>query len=205
MFLLALQFGSGNTYAWKSATIIGLFCSAGVTAIIFILWERYKGDEAMLPGSLLKQRIVWTSCVSGTSVVCCTLVASNWIPTFFQAVKGQSPITSGVHVLPSILGQLLFVVVSGALSKFNMRHGKDHNYRSCSLTQAVSRTGFYLPWAVGGAVVMAIGNGLVSTFSPTTSTAKWIVYQVIIGAGRGASLQTVRQASIADPRTPTPC
>jgi hypothetical protein len=38
---------------------------------------------------------------------------------------------------------------------------------------------------------MAIGNGLVSTFSPTTSVAKWVVYQIIVGAGRGAGLQMV--------------
>jgi hypothetical protein len=65
MFLLALQFGSGNAYAWDSATIIGLFVGAAVGIIIFIFWERYMGDRAMLPGSIIKRRIVWTSCIYG--------------------------------------------------------------------------------------------------------------------------------------------
>jgi Na+/melibiose symporter-like transporter len=117
MFLLALQFGSGNTYPWDSATIIGLLCGSVVLAVIFILWERRLGDRAMLPGSLFKQRIVWTSCIYSMCNITCVTVASNFLPTYFQAVKGDGPTLSGVHTLPSIGGQLLMVVTSGALSK----------------------------------------------------------------------------------------
>jgi hypothetical protein len=118
MFLLALQFGSGNTFAWNSATIIGLFVGAGFLAAIFVAWEYRMGDRAMLPGSLLKQRLVWVSCVYGTCNITCMITASNWIPTYFQAVKGNGPTMSGVHVLPNILSQLLFVVVSGAMGTY---------------------------------------------------------------------------------------
>jgi hypothetical protein len=52
--------------------------------------------------------------------------------------------------------------------------------------------GYYLPWAFGGAIVMAIGNGLVSTFKPTTTIARWIGFQIVMGAGRGFGMQTVR-------------
>jgi hypothetical protein len=116
MFLLALQFGSGNAYAWDSATIIGLFVGGGLMAIVFIFWERRMGDRAMLPGSLIKQRIVWVSAVYGLCNSCSMITASNWIPTYFQAVRGDTPTLSGVHVLPSILSQLFCVIASGALS-----------------------------------------------------------------------------------------
>jgi hypothetical protein len=118
MFLLALQFGSGNAYAWDSATVIGLFVGAAVGIVVFILWERRMGDRAMLPGSMIKKRIVWTSCIYGMCNLCCMITASNFLPTYFQAVKGDGPTTSGVHILPSILSQLLCVITSGALSKF---------------------------------------------------------------------------------------
>lgn len=117
MFLMALQFGSGNTYAWNGATIIGLICGAGVTALVFIAWESRMGDRAMIPGNMLRMRIVWTSCVFGSALMCCSIVASNWLPTYFQAVKGEGPTLSGVHILPSILSALLFVVITGAASK----------------------------------------------------------------------------------------
>jgi hypothetical protein len=47
----------------------------------------------------------------------CLVTASNWLPTYFQAVRGDGPTLSGVHVLPSILSQLLFVIVVGAVGK----------------------------------------------------------------------------------------
>lgn len=124
MFLMALQFGSGNTYAWNSATIIGLICGAGVTALIFIAWEAKMGDRAMIPGSMLRKRIVWTSCIFGSAIMCCSIVASNWLPTYFQAVKGEGPSLSGVHILPGILSALLFVVITGAASKSRKTYGQ---------------------------------------------------------------------------------
>jgi hypothetical protein len=115
LFILALQFGSGNTYAWNSATIIGCLVGSGVLFVIFIVWEWRMGDRAMIPGSLLKKRIVWVSYAFGMCNAICMLVASNFLPTFFQAVKGEGPSLSGVHVLPSILSQLLFILSTGAL------------------------------------------------------------------------------------------
>jgi hypothetical protein len=51
--------------------------------------------------------------------------------------------------------------------------------------------GYYLPWALVGAIITVVGNGLVSTFTDSTSTAVWIGFQVILGAGRGCGMQIV--------------
>jgi hypothetical protein len=133
MFLLALQFGSGNTHAWDSATVIGLFVGAGVLAVIFVLWERRVGDRAMIPGSVVGQRVVWASCTFGACNVTCMMVASNWLPTYFQAVKGDGPTMSGVHLLPSILSQVLFVITSGALSMFTPLLSIQLRLTTCSI------------------------------------------------------------------------
>lgn len=118
MFLLALQLG-GQAYAWRSSQIVGLFCGAVATAAVFVVWEwRVMGDRAMLPGHMLKQRVVLASIVQGVFVMASTTIASFYLPIYFQGVKGDGPTLSGVYMLPSILSQLLLVVVSGALSKF---------------------------------------------------------------------------------------
>lgn len=171
MFLLALQFGAGRTYAWSSATIVGLFVGAGVAALIFFAWEYKQGDKAMLPGPLLRQRIVWASCVFGACIICCLSIAANWLPTYFQAVMGEKPTMSGIDLLPSIISQLISVIITGA---------------------GTSRVGYYLPFALFSGIVTAIGNGLVSTFDAQTSTATWIGYQIVLGVGRGAGMQMVR-------------
>jgi MFS family permease len=113
MFLLALQWGSGDSYNWDSPVIVGLMCGAGATACAFTAWEFRMGDRAMIPGAILRNRIVWTSCMYGTMITCIGIIGSNWIPTFFQAVKGESPTLSGIHILPNILSQLLIIVISG--------------------------------------------------------------------------------------------
>jgi hypothetical protein len=56
--------------------------------------------------------------------------------------------------------------------------------------------GYYLPWAFGSSVIMAIGNGLVSTFKATTTTGQWIGFQIVMGVGRGAGLQMVYPPSV---------
>ncbi|KAF2795192.1 efflux pump protein [Melanomma pulvis-pyrius CBS 109.77] len=168
MFLLAIQFGGDNSHPWNSSVVIGLFCGAGVTAILFVAWEIRRGDRAMIPGPIVRQRIVWSSTGQGAFLMASIFIASYFMPIYFQAVKGVGPTMSGVYLLPSILTSLLFVLVSGA---------------------AISKLGYYLPWALFSGGIMAIGSGLVSTFSPSTTTGEWIGYQIILGAGRGPGMQ----------------
>lgn len=116
MFLMALQFGSSD-YEWDSQEVIGLFCGGGVLFLVFLLWEYRKGEDAMIPLSLVRQKIVWTSCVSFGFLMVGTMVGSNFLHIYFQTVKGVSPTMSGVYSLASILSQILFILISGALGK----------------------------------------------------------------------------------------
>lgn len=50
----------------------------------------------------------------------------------------------------------------------------------------VEALGYYLPWVLSGAAVSAIGYGVFSMLSPTTTTAQWIGFQVLYGVGGGS-------------------
>lgn len=115
LFILALQFGSKNTDAWRSATVLGCLIASGVLFIVFMIWEWKMGDRAMIPGNLFRKRIVSVSYAFSSINAVCMITTSNFLPTYFQAVRGEDPALSGVHVLPSILSQLLFVVGTGKL------------------------------------------------------------------------------------------
>jgi len=66
----------------------------------------------------------------------------------------------------------------------------------------VNKVGYYIPISLFAAVLISVGNGLISTFSPGTSTGKWIGYQILLGVGRGLGLQMVRLIfPIAHPTT----
>jgi hypothetical protein len=64
------------------------------------------------------------------------------------------------------------------------------------LTFSVGRQGLYLPWGIFCGVLTAIGAGLVSMWTPTTSVARWIGYQIVFGAGRGAGMQVVSSSNM---------
>ncbi|KAJ5649729.1 uncharacterized protein N7484_003452 [Penicillium longicatenatum] len=167
MLLLALQYG-GNGYSWNSATVIGLFCGSVANFVVFALWERHMGIEAMIPGHLVCDQIVLSSSLLSIMTFGLTMTLSYYLPIYFQSVRGKSAWVSGVNLLPNILCQLVMAVASGVLT---------------------SKLGYYLPWGVLGAILDAVGNGLLSTLSPTTSVPPWAGYESLVGFGRGAISQ----------------
>ena len=116
MILLALEFG-GNQYAWNSATEIGLFVGGGICLVLFILWEHRVGEGAMFPLKLIAKKQIWTSCLLGASLFASILGTSYYLSIYFQSVRQLTPFKAGVSMLPAIIGQLVFAVSCGALSK----------------------------------------------------------------------------------------
>jgi hypothetical protein len=53
---------------------------------------------------------------------------------------------------------------------------------------AVTAIGYYTPFMIAGAVLMAVGGGLLSALRTDTGHAKWIGYQVVLGFGVGMGM-----------------
>jgi len=188
MIELGLEWG-GQGVPWKSARIIGLLCGGIVALALFVVWEYRVGDNAMIPPSVAGRREVWTSCLYLGFFSGALLCFTYYLPTYFQAVKGVSPLISGVYMLSGIVPQLIMAIVSGFFSE----SAQIHSTKFCwlILLLQVGKTGYYLPWALAGAVIACVAAGLVSTFTVHESTAKWVMYQFIGGFGRGCGLQAV--------------
>ncbi|RDW76680.1 MDR family MFS transporter [Aspergillus mulundensis] len=165
MFLLGLQFG-GNQHPWDSSVVIGLLIGGAATFAVFIVYQWWRGDEAMVPFALLKHKVVWSAAMTMFFSLSSVLVADFYIAIYFQAIRDDSPLMSGVHMLPITLGLVLFTVVSGAL---------------------ISMLGYYLPFLLAGGAISAVGYGLLSTLSTSTSVAKWVGYQVLYGVASGCT------------------
>lgn len=196
MCLMALEYG-GKQYPWSNSRVIGLFVGSGVTILVFLAWEYKMGKEAMIPLHLLRPRIAYASYIVMAMVFGLTMIVAYYQPIYFQAVRGESPLTSGVDLLPMILSQLVMAVASGVLSVFSNSLfifssllGRFQCANVC-VCLAAGKLGYYLPWALVGAALCTIGAGLLGTLSPTSSTAAWAGFQVILGIGRGASTQPV--------------
>ena len=55
----------------------------------------------------------------------------------------------------------------------------------------VSRIGYYTPFMIIGSALAAIAAGLMTTFTPSSSMAAWICYQLINGVARGMMSQPI--------------
>lgn len=115
--LLALQYG-GSQYPWNSSRVIGLFCGSAANFVVWLLWNRYKGDDALLPPSMVKQTAVWASGLYQAFMISAVYGATFFLPIYFQAINDASPMMSGVYLLPTILPQLFAAGASGVLCEF---------------------------------------------------------------------------------------
>ena len=53
---------------------------------------------------------------------------------------------------------------------------------------AIAKIGYYTPFMIGGSVLMSIGGGLITTFTPDVSSGRWIGFLVIWGFGCGMGM-----------------
>jgi predicted MFS family arabinose efflux permease len=96
--------------------------------------------------------------------------AISFLPLFLQVVNGASATSSGLLLLPLMIGLLTASVVSG---------------------QIISRTGRYKAFPVAGCAVAAVALYLLSTMGTHTSQTTVTIYMVILGAGIGLTMQTL--------------
>ncbi|OJJ56549.1 hypothetical protein ASPSYDRAFT_47832 [Aspergillus sydowii CBS 593.65] len=165
--LLALQWG-GNKYPWSSSRIIGLFIGFGLLAILTVISQLKLGDRATLPPRIMKQRSVIASTAYALLFGGSFFVLVYYLPIFFQSVRGSSAMTSGIQLLPLMLATVVSSVLSGIL---------------------VTVFGYYTPFLIGSTAFASIGAGLVTLYSIDIPNAKWIGYQILLGAGVGAGFQ----------------
>src|SRR5207302_1111672 len=99
-------------------------------------------DMAMIPPPLLFQRSVFWACLTAFFGMGSQTMLGLWMPEWFQAVKGETPVESGVHLLPSMLAQTVSAIVSGVM---------------------ITTLGYYNPWIILGTALMSIGTGLFTT------------------------------------------
>ncbi|KAI4234992.1 MAG: hypothetical protein LQ349_003444 [Xanthoria aureola] len=179
MLLLALDWG-GVSYPWGSATIVSLFWAAGFSLCLFLAWEYRRGAaDSLLPLGLFRNPIV--ACASATSIMSYggLYVIILYLPLWFQAVKGVSPLTSGVDYLPSVVTTTIATVASGFL---------------------VSKLGYYAPFMIVGSATASVAAGLMTTFSPHSPVSAWVGFQLLNGIARGMMSQqpiTAIQANLS--------
>ena len=167
--LVLLTSLGGTTFAWASAPIIGMGAGAVAATAIFVLVER-RAAEPVLPLHLFRNRVFAAASAVGLVVGFAMFGTLTYLPQYMQIVKGASPTSSGLRLLPMMAGLLLTSIVTGRL---------------------VTRWGRYKVFPILGTATMTLGLYLLSLLTATTGTALASLYMFVLGAGIGASMQVL--------------
>lgn len=113
--LSALMLGlvtGGTTFPWASGEIIGLFVSAAVLLVGFVLQERRHPDP-MLPLDLFKDRTIGVANLASLVIGGVYYGTTVYLPLWAQGVQGFSATRSGASLLWLSIGWPIAAVLGG--------------------------------------------------------------------------------------------
>ena len=110
--LIAFQWG-GTRYSWKSAPVISLLVLSLVLGVAFGYWQRRKGEDAMIPPRISKNRSMLAGAWFAFVTVAALTVVESYIIIYLQGVKGVSASKSGLLTVPMIVGLLVGCLTAG--------------------------------------------------------------------------------------------
>lgn len=163
IFLMAISWG-GTSYAWDSWHTLVPLILGFVGNLVFALYEYFVAVEPMVPGSIfanLTLRVTYVQTVIHGMLLWSALY---YLPLYYEAVRGFSPILTGVALFPQTFTVAPAAVIVGIL---------------------VSVTGHYR-WALWvGWPLTILGFGLLYLLDAEISTVGWIFVNLAAGIGTG--------------------
>lgn len=165
--LLALQWG-GTTYKWSDSRIIVLLVVFAVLFVGFLTVQPFMGDNATLNKKVVFSRHTACAALYCLCVSSAFFVMAYFIPIWFQAIRGVSPVRSGIDLLPLTISLILSIMSGG---------------------WACSKIGYYNPFMFAPITLGAAGAGLIYTWDIDTPTSRLIGYQILFGVGVGLGIQ----------------
>ncbi|KAF1848750.1 putative efflux pump antibiotic resistance protein [Cucurbitaria berberidis CBS 394.84] len=165
--LLALQWG-GTTYNWSNWRVVLLLTLFPLLLAVFFAIQICYPATATLPLRILTQRSI-ASCFFFTFTSQASMLVNAFYTTlFFQAIKGFSPLDSGLATLPFLLALVVGSILAGGM---------------------VQRIGVPAPFMIVSAILASTGAGMITTWPVDVSKRFWMGYQVLFGLGIGLGMQ----------------
>ncbi|EKM57058.1 uncharacterized protein PHACADRAFT_142175 [Phanerochaete carnosa HHB-10118-sp] len=161
--IVGLTFG-GIRFPWDSAQVLAPLVIGLALVATFIFYEAKVSKEPTIPWDVLNNRTTFSAYIGTFVHGITTMALVYYIPVYFQAVLGSSPVRSGVQTLPTALIISAFAMICGI---------------------SVERFQRYMPVNYAGWILITIGFGLASLLKAGASTAQWAGYQVVVSAGLG--------------------
>ncbi|KAH8829805.1 major facilitator superfamily domain-containing protein [Flagelloscypha sp. PMI_526] len=155
---------AGVRYAWSDVHVLAPLIIGLALIVIFMIHQRYIPSQPTVPRDIVGNRTTFSAYL-GTFIHGVTSISViYYLPVYFQAVLGATPIGSGVDILPTALLIAPMALAGGIYTTIFQR------YREVN----------YLGW-----ITSVVGFGVLSLMRADSSTGQWIGYQFIVSIGIG--------------------
>ncbi|KAH8827537.1 major facilitator superfamily domain-containing protein [Flagelloscypha sp. PMI_526] len=155
---------AGVRYAWSDVHVLAPLIIGLALIVIFMIHQRYIPSQPTVPRDVVGNRTTF-SAFFGTFIHGITSISIiYYLPVYFQAVLGASPIGSGVDILPTALIIAPMALANGVFTQIYQRY----------------LLGNYIGW-----ITSVVGFGVLSLLRANSSTGQWIGYQFIVAIGTG--------------------
>jgi EmrB/QacA subfamily drug resistance transporter len=154
-----------HLYGWADPTVGGLILASLLGIVLFVLAEA-RAKEPIVPLRLFRIRSYSSSMVSTFFASFAFFGTIVFLPRWFQFVHDFSPTSSGLALLPLMVGLISSSIASGFV---------------------VSRTGHYRWLLVGSLLVMGLASGLMTQLTASTPIVVLSGWMLLAGLGVGPS------------------
>ncbi|KZO95329.1 MFS general substrate transporter [Calocera viscosa TUFC12733] len=165
---LAFNWG-GIVFAWDSKIVIVLLVVGFLLVPAFVFWEMKVPSYPLIPMKMFRFRNVTTSSVNNFFTACALQGVFLYLPSYYQIVRHDKQIISGLEVLPYIMPVLLTSTISGLI---------------------IAKTGAVRNVLWFGGFFNLLGTGLLIMLNGRHPRAVEYVLLVLTGLGAGFLMQS---------------
>jgi EmrB/QacA subfamily drug resistance transporter len=171
----------GRDWGWGSTASLLCFIIGVLGVLGFIAVEARMGSDALIPLRLFRNSTFSLGVIISFVVGSAMFGGITLVPQYLQAIRGASPTTAGLQMLPMVLGMMTGSVFSG---------------------QIISRTGRYRVFPILGSACVVVGLFLLHFLTPDTPLWQTMIFMVITGFGLGNLMQplTIAIQNAAEPK-----
>ena len=114
LFALLLAFSEGEDWGWTGYRVLGLFVSAGLSLMLFLIIEN-EVDNPLINLQIFRSFAFTVSLVLLVIAMTALFSALYFLPQFLQIVQGLPELQSGLVLLPGALVMTVMMPIAGRL------------------------------------------------------------------------------------------
>jgi MFS family permease len=161
---------AGSQFGWASATSLSLI-GAGLSVLALAVYVEVKvAVEPVIPMRLFRDRTTSLATLASALIGLAMFGSTVYLSQYFQLARGMSPTKAGLMSVAMVGGLLVSSILSG---------------------RAITRSGRWKRFLVGGMVLVIAGLVLLATIDESTDLLMVGLYMAVLGLGLGATMQNL--------------